>query len=295
MRTRRPRSTPVLRSAFAGFRFPADVIMLAVRWYLRFSLSYRDLEELLAERGIEVDHVTIYRWVQRFTPLLADAARPCRHGVGARWQVDETYVKVAGHWRYVYRAIDQFGQVIEVFVSGRRDTNAAHRFFQRAIGAAKVTPVEVTTDQAPVYPAVLAELLPSAWHRTDRYGNNRVEWWPWTEHSPVITASRSEMAYRPQSGSPPTHRCAGTVLKATSAGLVGVGGHDNLLPCNPSPAGRPRRLAGSRGPLASPDPPGLLCGALVAPLVPPVAPSKGRRRPGVGRLTPSAVSSSIIR
>ena len=80
------------------------MIVLAVCWYLRFGLSYRDVEELLARRGIEVDHVTIYRWVQRFTPLLADAARPCRHAVGDRWQVDETYVKVAGQWRYVYRA-----------------------------------------------------------------------------------------------------------------------------------------------------------------------------------------------
>jgi hypothetical protein len=87
---RRPRAAPVLRSAFAGFRFPPDVIVVAVRWYLRFGLSYRDVEELLAERGIEVDHVTVYRWVQRFTPLLAEAARPCRHGVGDRWQVDET-------------------------------------------------------------------------------------------------------------------------------------------------------------------------------------------------------------
>jgi transposase, IS6 family len=76
----------------------------------RFGLSYRDLEELLAERGIPADHVTIDRWVLRFTPLLADAARPCRHRVGDRWQVDETYVKVAGRWRYVYRAIDQFGR-----------------------------------------------------------------------------------------------------------------------------------------------------------------------------------------
>jgi len=92
------------------------------------SQSYRDVEELLAERGIQVDHVTIYRWVQRFTPLLAEAARPCRHAVGDRWQVDETYVKVAGQWRYVYRAIDQFGQVIDVFVSTRRDATAAHRF-----------------------------------------------------------------------------------------------------------------------------------------------------------------------
>ena len=83
-------------SAFAGFRFPPGVIMLTVRWFLRYNLSYRDLEELLAERGVDVDHVTLYRWVQRFTPLLIDAARPCRHAIGRRWFVDETYVKVAG-------------------------------------------------------------------------------------------------------------------------------------------------------------------------------------------------------
>jgi transposase-like protein len=154
---------------------PPEVIVVAVRWYLRFGLSYRDVEELLTERGVEVDHVTVYRWVLRFTPLLADAARPCRHAVGDRWQVDETYVKVAGRWRYVYRAIDQFGQVIDVFVSARRDAKAARRFFDRAIGATKVTPVEVTTDQAPVYPGVLEELLPAAWHRTDPYANNGVE------------------------------------------------------------------------------------------------------------------------
>src|SRR6266567_7375593 len=127
MTTRRPRPAPLPRSAFSGFRFPSDVIVVAVRWYLRFGLSYRDVEELLAERGVEVNHVTIYRWVMRFTSLLAEAARPCRHAVGDRWQVDETYVKVAGQWRYVYRAIDQFGQVIDVFVSSRRDTKAARR------------------------------------------------------------------------------------------------------------------------------------------------------------------------
>ena len=98
------------RSAFAGFRFPPKVILIAVRWYLRYGLSYRDLEELLAERGIEVDHVTLFRWVQRFTPLLIDAARPCRHSVGGHWFVDETYVKVSGCWRYVYRAVDQYGR-----------------------------------------------------------------------------------------------------------------------------------------------------------------------------------------
>jgi len=151
------------------------VIVLAVRWYLRFGLSYRDVEELLVERGIQVDHVSIYRWVLRFTPLLAEAARPCRHAVGDRWYADETYVKVAGQWRYVYRAIDQFGQVIDVFVSARRDAMAARRFFERAIGTTKVTPAEVVTDQAATYPVVLEELLPAAWHRTDQYANTRVE------------------------------------------------------------------------------------------------------------------------
>jgi len=149
-------------SAFTGFRYPPDVIVVAVRWYLRFGLSYRNVQELLADRGAEVDHVTAYRWVLRFTPLLADAARPCRHAVGDRWQVDETYVKVAGLWRYVYRAVDQFGQVIDVFVSTRRDTAAAHRFFERAIGTTKVAPIEVVTDLAPVYPAVMEEPLPAA-------------------------------------------------------------------------------------------------------------------------------------
>ncbi|MCP5029534.1 MAG: IS6 family transposase, partial [Actinomycetia bacterium] len=119
--------------SFAGYRFPPEVILLAVRWYLRYGLSYRDVEELLAERGIDVDHVTVYRWVQRFTPLLIDAARPCRHAVGDRRFVDETYVRVAGVWRYVYRAVDQHGQVIDVYVSKRRNIAAARHFFETAL------------------------------------------------------------------------------------------------------------------------------------------------------------------
>jgi transposase, IS6 family len=106
---------------------------------------------------------------------LAEAARPCRHAVGDHWQVDETYVKVAGRWRYVYRAIDQSGQVVDVFVSIRRDAKAARRFFERAIGTTKVMPAEVVTDRAPTYPLVIEELLPAAWHYTDRYANNQLE------------------------------------------------------------------------------------------------------------------------
>jgi hypothetical protein len=119
-----PLSRPAPRSAFAGYRFPPEIITLAVRWYLRFGLSYRDVEELLAERGVEVDHVTIYRWVQRFAPEFAEAARARQHLVGDRWHVDETYLKVGGTWRYLFRAIDQFGQVIDVFLSLRRNRRA---------------------------------------------------------------------------------------------------------------------------------------------------------------------------
>src|SRR5215212_7844242 len=88
-----------------------------------------------ANAGSRVDHVTVYRWVQRFTPLFADAARPLRHATGDRWFVDETYVRVAGRWRYLYRAVDQYGQVIDVLLSEQRDTAAARRFFTPGVGS----------------------------------------------------------------------------------------------------------------------------------------------------------------
>ena len=169
----RPRP-PVPLSEFTGFRFPPEVIVLGVRWYLRFALSYRDVEELLAEGGITVDHVTVYRWVRRFTPLLIDAARPCRHSPGDRWFTDETYVKIAGRWCYLYRAIDQFGQVIEVLASEKRDLAAARRFFTAALSHGR-RPVQVTTDRAAAYPRVLDEQLPAAHHIDVRYANNKVE------------------------------------------------------------------------------------------------------------------------
>jgi transposase-like protein len=103
---------------------------------------------LLAERGVTVGHVIIDRWVQRFTPEFIEAARPCRHAPGDRWFVDETYVKVAGQWMYLYRAIDQHGQVIDILLSAQRDLATARRFFTRALRSSSV-PAEVTTDRAP--------------------------------------------------------------------------------------------------------------------------------------------------
>jgi transposase-like protein len=117
----------------------------------------------------------VYRWVQRFAPLPADAARFCRHAPADRWFTNKTYVKVNGVWRYVYRAVNQHGQVIDVRVSARRDREATRRFFQRTLATLKVLPAEVVTNAAPVYPVVLDELIPSAWHHVERYANNPVE------------------------------------------------------------------------------------------------------------------------
>ncbi|MCP3938366.1 MAG: IS6 family transposase [Actinomycetia bacterium] len=168
------RPSAVESDSFAGYRFPPEVILLAVRWYLRRGLSYRDVEELLTERGIDVDHVTIYRWVQRFTPLLIDAARPCRHAVGDRWFVDETYLKVNGVWRYMYHAIDQHGQVIDVYVSKRRNIAAARHFFTSSL-ADHGRPAEVTTNLAAPLLCVIDELIPETVYDTKQYSSNRIE------------------------------------------------------------------------------------------------------------------------
>jgi IS6 family transposase len=208
---RYPRSRPAPRLAFAGYRFPPEVITLAVRWYLRFGLSYRDVEELLAERGIEVDHVTIYRWVQRFAPEFVEAARARQHMVGDRWHVDETYLNVGGTRRDLFRAIAQFGQVIDVFLSPRRNREAARRLFVRAISRTRVSPTEVTIDRNRVYPRVLGEFLPAAFHRTEAHANDPLEGFrtsagakSWAVSSTSI-ASRPELPY-PTGQLPLSHR-----------------------------------------------------------------------------------------
>ncbi len=125
------------------------IISHGVWLYLRFPLSFRDVEELLAERGIDLDHVTVFRWVQRFTPLLAEAARPCRHAVGDRWHVDETYIKVGGSWRYLYRAIDQAGQVIDVLLCQHRDGRAARRWTSSSRACSTTATATQTTASRP--------------------------------------------------------------------------------------------------------------------------------------------------
>src|SRR5688572_17836850 len=158
--------TDVSGTAFAGYHFPPDIIALAVRYYLRYRLSYAEVAEWLAERGVHVDRSTIFDWVQHFTPLYQEAARPHRHRVGRRWSVDETYVRVAGVWQYAYRAIDEHGQVIDVYVSAHRAAEDAAAFFRRSLASTGVRPQRVTTDRAACYPPALDEVLPEADHVT---------------------------------------------------------------------------------------------------------------------------------
>jgi transposase-like protein len=171
----RRRFTVRSTSAFTGYCFPDDVIALAGRWYARFRLSYADVAEWLAERGFTVDRTAIYRWVQRFLPLFGMAARRYRRPPGGKWRVDETYCDFQGRQAYIYRAIDQEGQVVDAYFSERRNAAAAQAFFERAMAETEVTPERVTTDKARCYPPALRAVLPGVEHRRAKYLNNGLE------------------------------------------------------------------------------------------------------------------------
>ncbi len=121
------------QSPFKWRHFESEIILLCVRWYLRYSLSYRDLEEMMRERGLQVDHTTIYRWVQRYAPELEKRCRPHLKACNDSWRVDETYIKVRKIWMYLYRAVDSEGNTLEFLLSPTRDAEAAKRFFVKAL------------------------------------------------------------------------------------------------------------------------------------------------------------------
>ena len=162
-------------SAFSGYRFPDDLIALAIRWYLRYRLSYAEVAEWLAERGVSVAPSTIYDWVRAFTQCFIDAARAHHSPVGKRWRVDETYLKIGKRWHYLYRAIDEHGHIVDVYLSNRRNAAAAQAFFEGAIDASGVTPTQVTTDEAKCYPLALHTVLPRVEHRSSKYLNHCLE------------------------------------------------------------------------------------------------------------------------
>ena len=152
-------------------------MLLAVLWRLRYKLSFRDVAEMLLQRGFEVTHETIREWEFRFAPLLAGRLRVGRRGrVGESWYLDETYLKVAGRWCYLYRAIDRHGELIDSMLSKRRDKHAARRFLRRLVEVTGRKPLRVTTDQHPAYRRAVRWILGrKVLHRTTQYLNNCTE------------------------------------------------------------------------------------------------------------------------
>lgn len=146
-------------SLFKWHHFLPEIILLNVRWYCRYSLSYRDLEEMMIERGVEVDHSTINRWVLKFAPELDKRIRPFLNPTNDSWRVDETYVEVKGEWKYLYRAVDSAGNTLDFMLSAKRDGKAAARFFRRVLGAKHIqTPRVITVDKNAAYPIAIDKL-----------------------------------------------------------------------------------------------------------------------------------------
>ena len=143
--------------AAKGMRFPIDAILVCIRWYAAYLLSYRHLEEMMQERGVFVDHSSINRWAIRFLPLLEKVFRKHKRAVGGSWRMDETYIKVKGVWKYLYRAVDKEGKTVDFLLTAQRDKAAAMRFFDKAMKASCV-PEKVTMDKSGANKAAMDEI-----------------------------------------------------------------------------------------------------------------------------------------
>jgi transposase-like protein len=171
----------IVEKLFKGRHFDREVIILCVRWYLRFKVSLRDLVEMMAERGLSMAHTTIMRWVQRYAPEFEKRWRRFARAVGRSWRVDETYVKIQGEWCYLYRAVDRAGRTVDFRLSAKRDVAAAKAFFRKAIKSQQRCPQTITLDGYAASHRAVRELKADGWLpantklRSSKYLNNLVE------------------------------------------------------------------------------------------------------------------------
>ena len=186
-------------SPFKWRHYAPEVILLCVRWYCRYSLPYRDLEEMMQERGLTVDHVTIFRWVQKYAPEINKRIRPHLKMSGTSYRLDETYVKVGTEWKYLYRAVDSAGCIIEFMLSAKRDISAAKRFFKKVMRADhRRLPFTIGTDKYASYPEAFAtsvkeKVLPSDCKlRRVKYLNNIIE----QDHRAIRRRWRAAQCFR---------------------------------------------------------------------------------------------------
>ncbi len=172
---------------YKGFRFPAEIIAHAVWLYFRFSLSFRDVEELLADRGIVVSYETIRQWTLKFGQQYANQLRRRRARPGAKWHLDEVFLQINGKTHYLWRAVDQQGNILDILVQDRRNKAAAKKFFRKVLKGCQYVPRVLITDKLASYGAAKREVLPSVEHRQHRYLNNRAE----NSHEPTRQRERT--------------------------------------------------------------------------------------------------------
>ena len=180
------------KSLYHRHRFPSEIIRHSVWLYYRFSLSYRDFEDLLAERGVNVSYETIRRWCSRFGPIYANRLRKRSGPGGDQWFVDEVFIRIDGQQRYLYRAVDQDSQVLDTLVQTRRNTSAAARFFRRLLKRQSQAPRRLMTDKLRSYAPAHRELMPNTIHDTSQYANNRAE----LSHEPTRERERRMRGFK---------------------------------------------------------------------------------------------------
>lgn len=171
-------SNSTLRRVVKRLHFPLEVMLVCVRWYTAYPLSLRQLEDMMAERGVSVDHATVHRWALKILPFLAAVFRRRKRSVGSSWRMDETYILVNGQWKYLYRAVDRLGQTVDFLLTARRDEAAARRFFERAISLHDL-PEKITIDKSGDNTAAIQSIRADSGApielRQTKYRNNIVE------------------------------------------------------------------------------------------------------------------------
>ncbi|MCX5505450.1 IS6 family transposase [Streptomyces sp. NBC_00053] len=166
---------PSTAPSYKGHRYPVEVISHCVWLYFRFSLSFREVEELMLERGVIVSYETIRRWCLKFGQAYANSLRRRCPRAGDKWHLDEVFIKINGEWKYLWRAVDQDGMVLDILVGARRDKAAARRFFRRLLKTTGAVPRVIVTDKLRAYGAAHREVMPSVEHRSHKGLNNRAE------------------------------------------------------------------------------------------------------------------------
>ena len=178
--------------SYRGFRFPSEIISHTVWLYHRFGLSFREVEELLAERGITVTYESVRQWCQKFGPSYARKLKKRQGRQGGTWHIDEMFVTIQGEQQYLWRAVDQDGEVVDVFLQKRRDGKAAKRFFRRLLRKHRGEPRKIVTDKLRSYNVAHRELIPETIHDTSQYANNRAE----LSHEPTRVRERGMRKFK---------------------------------------------------------------------------------------------------